>query len=79
MTNNLLPAFAKLLPNGGSAYLNEADFREPKWQEVFYGSNYDRLKSLKAWYDPQDLFWGRTAVGSERWVEDKDKRLCRAH
>ncbi|KAK2606442.1 FAD-linked oxidoreductase sor8 [Conoideocrella luteorostrata] len=78
ITNTLVPSLAKLIPGGGSAYLNQADFREPKWQQVFYGSNYQTLVGLKAKYDPAGIFWGPTVVGSERWIETKDKRLCKA-
>ena len=67
---------AALLPGGGSAYLNQADFREPNWQQVFYGENYDRLLELKNKYDPNHVFWGRTTVGSEQWAETDDHRLC---
>ncbi|GAO19335.1 uncharacterized protein UV8b_05236 [Ustilaginoidea virens] len=78
ITDTLVPAFAKLLPGGGSAYLNQADFREKDWQRVFYGANYQALRRLKAKFDPSGLFWGPTVVGSEQWVEARDKRLCRA-
>ncbi|TFB05392.1 putative FAD-linked oxidoreductase [Trichoderma ghanense] len=76
ITNSFVPALAALLPGGGSAYLNQADFREPDWQQVFYGENYGRLLGLKNKYDPHDVFWGRTTVGSEQWAETEDKRLC---
>jgi len=78
MTNTLIPALAKLLPGGGSAYLNEGNFQEANWQQVFYGVNYKTLLHTKARYDPNHLFWGTTAVGSECWAETDDKRLCRA-
>lgn len=77
MTDTLIPALAELLPGGGSAYLNEGNFLEPKWQEVFYGANYGNLLKVKYKYDPNSIFWGRTAVGSEAWSEAHDKRLCR--
>lgn len=77
MTDTLIPALAKLLPGGGSAYLNEGNFLEPKWQQVFYGANYENLLSIKNKYDPNSILWGRTAVGSESWSETHDKRLCR--
>ena len=79
MTDTLLPALAELLPEGGSTYLNEGDFHEPNWQQVFYGENYEALLQIKTKYDPKFVFWGRTAVGSEHWVEADDKRLCRGY
>ncbi|KAL9027762.1 MAG: hypothetical protein Q9196_003766, partial [Gyalolechia fulgens] len=64
MTNQLLPILEDLTPNGG-AYLNEADFQQPDFQQVFYGDNYPRLRAIKAKYDPLDTFYALTAVGSE--------------
>ncbi|KZV76446.1 FAD-binding domain-containing protein [Peniophora sp. CONT] len=49
------------------AYSNEADVREPDFQTTFFGPNYQRLLSVKAQYDPQDLLIVRAGVGSERW------------
>ncbi|KAI4204971.1 MAG: hypothetical protein LQ350_000823 [Teloschistes chrysophthalmus] len=77
MTNQLIPMLADLTPNGG-AYINEADFQQPDFQKVFYGDNYPRLRAIKAKYDPNDIFYAITAVGSEGWYEDQGKggRLC---
>lgn len=77
MTNALVPLLEKLSPNGG-AYLNEADWNQPDWQQAFYGDNYRKLERIKDKYDPQHIFYGLTAVGSERWVEEQDGRLCRS-
>ncbi|KAF2759926.1 FAD-binding domain-containing protein [Pseudovirgaria hyperparasitica] len=76
ITNDLLPRIAEITPNGG-AYLNEADFQQPDFQTLFFGENYKRLLAIKRRYDQDDLFWARTAVGSERWSEQSDGRLCR--
>lgn len=68
------------LTPGGGAYINEADFQQPDFQTVLYGKdNYARLTAIKKKYDPDDLFYAVTGVGSERWYEDQDKggRLCR--
>lgn len=62
---------------GGGAYLSEANFQQLNGQEVFYGSNYPRLKKIKDLYDPLSLFYACTTVGSEKWAEDSDGRLCR--
>ena len=76
MTHDYIPRLAALSPNSG-AYLNEGDFRQPNFQRVFYGNKYDRLREIKAKYDPDELFYGTTAVGSEDWREESDGRLCR--
>ncbi|KAK2766506.1 hypothetical protein FQN53_006723 [Emmonsiellopsis sp. PD_33] len=77
MTEDYVPKLAALAPDAG-AYLNEADFRQPDFQKAFYGSNYGKLLGIKAKYDPHSIFYGRTAVGSEAWVQEDDGRLCRA-
>jgi hypothetical protein len=78
MTDVLIPQLAALTPNG-SCYLNEGDFNQPDWQSVFYGSNYDKLLSIKNKYDPNHVFYAVTAVGSEYWVpQANDGRLCKA-
>ncbi|KAL3455908.1 hypothetical protein BJX64DRAFT_271512 [Aspergillus heterothallicus] len=75
MTEDYVPRLAALAPESG-AYLNEADFRQPDFQQAFYGANYDRLRAVKVKYDPNDLFYALTAVGSDGWVQRKDGRLC---
>ena len=79
MTNELLPLIESLTPNGG-AYINEANFQQPDFQQVFYGSHYSRLRAIKGKYDPDCIFYALTAVGSEDWYEDQSRggRLCRA-
>lgn len=59
--------------------LNEADFRQPDFKSVFYGSHYDKLNAIKAKYDPEDRFYALTAVGSDRWAQQQDGRLCRTY
>ncbi|KAI3391504.1 hypothetical protein diail_7202 [Diaporthe ilicicola] len=76
LTDIVMPAVREATP-GGYAYLNEANFEEPDWQNTFYGENYDRLSSIKTRVDPGGLLYGRTAVGSEKWAEDSEGRLCR--
>lgn len=49
------------------SYSNEANALEPDFQTTFFGPNYQRLLSIKAEYDPKDLFIVRAGVGSERW------------
>ena len=76
LTNNVVPQLADLSPGAG-AYMSEADFQLPTWKEDFYGSNYERLRAIKTKYDPDDLFYGQTAVGSDVWTAAGDGRLCR--
>lgn len=76
MTDELLPPLQRLTPGGG-AYLNEGDFRQSDFQQVFYGSNYGRLRAIKDKYDPDGIFYAITAVGSEAWTPAEDGRLCR--
>ncbi|GKZ96526.1 CAZyme family AA7 [Aspergillus niger] len=75
ITDVLLPQLEEITPRGG-AYLNEADPHQPQWQKTFYGANYDRLLQIKKKYDPEDIFYALTAVGSEPWVQKEDGRLC---
>lgn len=58
------------------AYLNEADADETNFQQSFWGSNYPRLRAIKAERDPSDLFIVRKGVGSENW---DDSGLCRIY
>ncbi|KAJ2977104.1 hypothetical protein NUW58_g7913 [Xylaria curta] len=51
ITNVFMPKLAELTPHG-AAYLNEGDFRQPNFQDVFFGVNYNRLLSIKRKYDP---------------------------
>jgi hypothetical protein len=76
MTTTLIPKLAALTPDVG-AYLNEADFQQPEWQRVFYSEHYTKLDSIKSKHDPHDLFYALGAVGSDRWGQRHDGRLCR--
>ncbi|KAK7731044.1 hypothetical protein SLS53_008846 [Cytospora paraplurivora] len=76
VTNDLVPALEAITPDG-AAYLNEADMNQPNWQKTFYGPNYPRLLSIKQRYDPDGIFWAKTAVGSEGWEIASDGRLCK--
>lgn len=78
ITTEWMPRLEAITPGGGS-YLNEADLNQPNFQQAFYGSNYYKLLSIKRRYDPKDLFYGITSVGSERWEYrmNTDGKLCR--
>ncbi|KAJ0421421.1 hypothetical protein BJY00DRAFT_282242 [Aspergillus carlsbadensis] len=75
MTEEYVPRLSDLAPDSG-AYLNEGDFRQPDFQAAFYGRNYEALCAVKARYDPYDLFYALTGVGSDEWVQREDGRLC---
>lgn len=69
---------------GAGSYLGESDILEPDFGQSFYGSHYPRLLEVKKKYDPDDVFFAQTAVGSERWevvtengLPSGNGRLCR--
>ena len=77
ITNTVMPLIEKVTPNAG-AYINEADFQQPDWQNVFFGSNYPKLLEVKKKYDPKGIFYNEIAVGSEGWKIQSDGKMCRA-
>ncbi|KAM7197314.1 hypothetical protein V8F20_006668 [Naviculisporaceae sp. PSN 640] len=76
MTNEIMPEIEAVTPGSG-AYMNEADFRQPRFQQEFFGSNYARLSTIKQQYDPESFFYARNAVGSEDWSVKSSGRMCR--
>jgi hypothetical protein len=88
LQENILQPWRDITPvsEGGGTYLNEASVEEPDWQESFYGGYYAKLSAIKTKWDPNDVFYATTAVGSERWevrdgyqgVQTQNGRLCRA-
>jgi len=75
MTLDWVPKLAALTRQADSgSYSNEADAREPRFQETFFGPHYKKLSAIKTKYDPDDLFIVTAGVGSERWDVDG---LCR--
>ena len=77
MTEVLQPIVEAATPGSG-AYINEADFRQPDWQEAFFGSNYEELLRIKKKWDPKGLFYSVATVGSEAYTLRDDGRLCSA-
>lgn len=82
-THGDMQRWRNISPGAGS-YLAESDRLEPNFQQSFYGDKYPRLLKLKKKWDPKDVFYAVTAVGSEFWkVETADTlphengRLCR--
>ncbi len=64
----------KLAPGAGS-YVSESSFFLDDWQRAYWGSNYPRLRAVKARYDPDGLFFVHHGVGSEDWSDDGFSRL----
>ncbi|KAH0493142.1 hypothetical protein TgHK011_008062 [Trichoderma gracile] len=76
ITNVVQPVIEAATPGAG-AYMNEADFQQPDFQETFFGANYPQLLKIKHKYDPDGLLYARAAVGSEAWTVTEDGRMCR--
>ncbi|KAH0835357.1 hypothetical protein AYO21_01574 [Fonsecaea monophora] len=79
ITTVKVPAMKKLAPHTG-AYMNEADRFDPDWKADFYGPghHYARLLAIKRKYDPHDLFYCPTCVGSDAFeMVAEGGRLCR--
>ena len=69
---------------GAGSYLSESDRLEPNFQWSFYGSYYPRLLKIKQKFDPRNIFWASTAVGSEFFqvesvdgLPNENGRLCK--
>lgn len=76
LQDDITGSVRRLAPDSGT-YLSESNLAEPDWQKQLYGGNYGKLLEVKDKYDPDDVFYAPTAVGSHRWVEKDDGRLCR--
>ncbi|CAH0057485.1 unnamed protein product [Clonostachys solani] len=74
---NVVLQLLKDLSPGSGTYLNEGNPEQADWKEAFYGENYDRLRSIKARWDSDDLFYAVTGVGSDDWGLDSVGRLCK--
>jgi FAD/FMN-containing dehydrogenase len=59
----------RIAPDAGS-YVSESNYFNAAWQDAFWGSNYPRLRAVKAKYDPGGLFFAHHGVGSEDWSAD---------
>ncbi|KAF3023662.1 hypothetical protein E8E14_013427 [Neopestalotiopsis sp. 37M] len=77
VTDVVVPIIEAVTPGSG-AYMNEADWAQPDFQEVFFGSNYETLLQVKEKWDPSGLFYATVAVGSEAYTVASDGRLCAA-
>jgi len=70
-----IAALRNLVPHSGS-YVSESNYFNKSWQEAFWGTNYPRLKAIKAKYDPDGLFFVHHGVGSETWSADGFTQLA---
>ena len=64
-TKEIMPVTEAATPDAG-AYINEADFQQMDWQNVYFGCNYDKLLAVKKKYDSKGVFYNPIAVDSER-------------
>lgn len=74
LMDRIMPAPEAAKPGTG-AYLDVANWQQSNWQETFYGPDNQQLRRNKNTYDPNDVFYGMTAVGSEAWTKDSGGRL----
>jgi FAD/FMN-containing dehydrogenase len=77
ITNTILPLLDSVIPHSYS-YMNEGNFQEPNWKEVFYGANYAKLLTIKKKYDPNSLFYNLKGVNSDVWTVSANWRMCKA-
>jgi len=77
MKRQYLPALQRLAGPGSGSYLNEDCPYDPWLNDAFWGPNYPRLRAIKRWVDPEDVFWCSSCVGREGWEETDDGKLCR--
>ncbi|KAK4208838.1 hypothetical protein QBC37DRAFT_64496 [Rhypophila decipiens] len=78
LVDEIVPAFEEITP-GAASYLNEVDsFYHGDWKKEFYGEGmYEKLEVVKAKYDSEGLFYAYTGVGSDKWREDGEGRICK--
>lgn len=85
VTFDWMPKLRDASPGAG-AYISEADYIEPNFQQSFFGTKYGKLLQIKQKYDPADVFYAHEAVGSEKWktsemilgnLPSQNSKLCR--
>ncbi|KAE8352510.1 hypothetical protein BDV28DRAFT_124558 [Aspergillus coremiiformis] len=77
ITDEYVPQLEAVTPGSG-CYQNEADFRQPRWKETFFGRNYPLLHAIKSKWDPTNFFYVLKGVGSDAWTVSESGRMCRA-
>ena len=63
----------RMVPGAGS-YVSESNYFNPRWQQAYWGDNYQRLRTIKDKYDPDGMFVVHHGVGSEDWSPDGFER-----
>ena len=54
-----------LRPHFSGAYVNYIDPLLPRWKEMYYRDNYERLLAVKKQWDPDNFFHFQQGVGSK--------------
>ncbi len=54
----------------------QGDRNDPDYLADFYGKNAVKLAGIKAKYDPGDLFYCPTCVGSDAWTVQSSGKIC---
>ena len=67
-------ALRAVAPRSGS-YVSESNYFNASWRDAFWGTNYPKLRRVKAKYDPGGLFFCHHGVGSEAWSADGFTRV----
>ncbi|PTB64966.1 FAD-binding domain-containing protein [Trichoderma citrinoviride] len=75
VTRNKGRAQEDLAPDTGS-YMNEGNYLDPNYLTNFYGDARPTLEAAKKKYDPENLFYCPTCIGSQNWLQEPDGRLC---
>jgi hypothetical protein len=65
----------RIAPGAGS-YVSESNYFNAQWSRACWGEHYPRLRTIKAQYDPDGLFFVHNGVGSEDWSADGFTRLA---
>jgi len=58
------------------SYVSKNNYFEKQWQQSYWRTNYKRIQTVKAKYDPQRLFFVHHRVGGEDWSADGFSRIA---
>ncbi|KAF2668213.1 FAD-binding domain-containing protein [Microthyrium microscopicum] len=75
ITGTNVSSIRAISPDMGS-YVEEGYWNATDWKNLFWGSNYNRLESIKNKYDPNHVFFAAPGIGSDFWTIDASK-LCK--
>lgn len=54
----------------------QAYLKNPNWKHDFWGSNYERLSSIKTKWDPKHLFYVTPGINADYMAATADGRVC---